>query len=89
MDLNKYFRNARERLGLTQEEFGRLFGVSARTVMRWEQGLSQPSQYQADIIAKITESDNLPDDDFLKKALIVGGVAFGLYKLLELIFKED
>lgn len=31
-------RKLRSRLGLTQAELGKLMGLSARTVMRWEGG---------------------------------------------------
>jgi transcriptional regulator with XRE-family HTH domain len=33
-----FVRAARERLGITQAEFGERLGVSKRTVIRWEQG---------------------------------------------------
>jgi transcriptional regulator with XRE-family HTH domain len=34
----EFVRAARERLGLTQAEFGDRLGVDKRTVIRWEQG---------------------------------------------------
>jgi putative transcriptional regulator len=33
----------RERMGLSQEQFARLLGVSVRTVQEWEQGRRSPS----------------------------------------------
>lgn len=36
-------KELREALGLTQEEFARMLGVSARTVSRWERGESEPT----------------------------------------------
>jgi putative transcriptional regulator len=32
----------REKLGLSQDKFAALFGLSARTVRNWEQGVRQP-----------------------------------------------
>lgn len=34
---------ARNRIGLSQQEFARLLGVSKRTLQEWEQGRRQPS----------------------------------------------
>jgi len=34
---------ARVRVGLTQQEFARLLGVSARTLQDWEQGRREPT----------------------------------------------
>jgi putative transcriptional regulator len=39
---NPDVRSLRGRLGLTQSQFARRFGVSARTVQEWEQGRRQP-----------------------------------------------
>lgn len=36
-------RVIRQKLGLSQEEFARHFGVNPRTVQDWEQGRRQPS----------------------------------------------
>jgi DNA-binding transcriptional regulator YiaG len=41
----EFVRQSRERLGLTQTEFGARLGVSKRTVIRWEQG-EQPIKRQ-------------------------------------------
>ena len=88
MSIEMKFKNSRERLGLSQEEFGRLFGVSHRTIMRWEQGKSLPTQDQADILNKIASVREFPEENFLKKAIIAGGVAYGIYKLLQLVFED-
>ena len=42
---------AREKLGMTQVEFGKLMGVSPRTVEGWEQGLKKPSGAATSLIA--------------------------------------
>jgi putative transcriptional regulator len=36
-------RSARKRLGLSQEQFADVFGVSASTLRKWEQGQYAPS----------------------------------------------
>lgn len=40
-DTHKEVRELREALGLSQEALARLLGVSARTVSRWECGISE------------------------------------------------
>ena len=35
-------KELRERIGLTQEEFSRLIGVSIKTLQNWEQGRREP-----------------------------------------------
>lgn len=35
--------DAREKLGMTQEQFARLLGISVRTIHQWEQGRRKPS----------------------------------------------
>ncbi|MDD3147083.1 MAG: helix-turn-helix domain-containing protein [Candidatus Riflebacteria bacterium] len=42
MQSHEEIKNAREELGLSQESFARIFDVSARTVIRWENGSSEP-----------------------------------------------
>jgi putative transcriptional regulator len=37
-----YVRRVRERLGFTQAEFARRFGLRERTIQEWEQGRAQP-----------------------------------------------
>lgn len=43
VDICDDVKGLREALGLPQEEFARLIGVSARTVSRWENGESEPT----------------------------------------------
>lgn len=47
----KGFKSLRQRLGLTAETSGALFGVSAQTIYNWEAGHSRPREEQ---MAKIT-----------------------------------
>jgi len=42
MQSHEEIKNAREELSLSQEAFARIFDVSARTVIRWENGSSEP-----------------------------------------------
>jgi hypothetical protein len=46
----KGLRSQRERLGLSQTDFGRLLGVSAQSIYNWERALARPRDGQ---IAKI------------------------------------
>jgi len=53
-------RRLRDKLGLTQEDFSRLLGVSFQTVNRWENGATTPSGLAdslLDSLAKIVASD--------------------------------
>jgi DNA-binding transcriptional regulator YiaG len=40
--LNERIKALRKHLGLSTEQFGRLFAVSSRTVEDWEQGRREP-----------------------------------------------
>ena len=47
-------RAIRRKLGLSQSEFARRFGFSARTVQEWEQGRAVPDQ-SARILLRVIE----------------------------------
>jgi putative transcriptional regulator len=47
-------KNARDKLGMTQVEFAKLLGVSARTLEGWEQGIKKPSGAAMSLIAIAT-----------------------------------
>ena len=49
-------RRLRERLGLTQAEFAKRFGLSRRTVEQWEQGRTVPDR-PARILLAVIERD--------------------------------
>ena len=51
--LGKRLRNERERLKLTQEEFGHIANVSKRTIIDWEKGNTFPNALQLLILTKI------------------------------------
>ena len=98
MDWSIYVKTTRKRLGLTQDQFARLLGVSPPAVQRWEYGVSKPSLLQADIIHQINQhmdeieeverENNTSIGDILKAALLGGGIAFGMYQLFKIIFDE-
>jgi transcriptional regulator with XRE-family HTH domain len=98
MEWYTYVRATRKRLGLTQEQFARLLGVSPPAVQRWEYGISKPSLLQADIINQINDhmndierveqEKNTSIGELLKTVLIGGGIAFGMYQLFKIIFDE-
>jgi putative transcriptional regulator len=69
----------RQSLGLSQTEFGQLFGVHAMTVSKWERGIATPSAYQFALmrefeIAAAAQKQRLKHD--LKQVLVgIGAVA--------------
>lgn len=52
-DIGKRIRRIRQNLGMTLEEFGKLFGTSKSIVYRWENGTSLPNPERLKNIAKI------------------------------------
>ncbi|MEW6710043.1 MAG: helix-turn-helix domain-containing protein [Candidatus Riflebacteria bacterium] len=55
------YGNARRELGLTQEEFARVFDVSPRTVIRWENGHSEPQGAAAKKMSRLLQILEDPD----------------------------
>lgn len=51
-----YVRRVRERLGFTQAEFARRFGLRERTIQEWEQGRARP-EGPARILLRVIERD--------------------------------
>jgi transcriptional regulator with XRE-family HTH domain len=49
----KGLRTHRERLGLSQTDFGRLLGVSAQTIYNWEHEVARPRDEQITKIAAV------------------------------------
>ncbi|MFB2895676.1 helix-turn-helix domain-containing protein [Aerosakkonemataceae cyanobacterium BLCC-F50] len=73
-------KRLRDELEMSQEEFGRIIGISARTVSRWEAGDSTPtftiSQMKA--LVRLLESKgksiyDLPDNFSVKPDLAING----------------
>lgn len=87
-EIPQIVKRVRGKLGISQAEFGRLVGVTAQTVRLWEYGRYIPNSDQIDLIQKLGSIENPPERDNLKKALITGGVALGLFLLLREVFKD-
>lgn len=51
--LSKIIRELRQEIGVTQEKFASLLGVTCLTVNRWENGKTQPSPLAIKQIEKI------------------------------------
>lgn len=71
-------RQARERLGISQEEAGRRLGVTLRTYARWERGESKGwVGYLAEIAQALetTESDILGGENPLSSSVTVEDLA--------------
>lgn len=75
----------RLRLGLSQVEFGQLFGCHSMTVSKWERGVLKPSAYQIALMGRFAQTAELNAEASRDqvKALIVGaGVIAALVWLL-------
>lgn len=83
-------KEVRNLLGLTQEDFARLLGVSAPAVQRWEYGTSNPKYLQADIINKLYDKREklCKMQNSIKENILGNGISESLYKLLKFIFEE-
>ena len=46
-------RALREKMGLSQSEFSKYFGIPVGSVRNWEQGLSNPPAYVVDLIYRV------------------------------------
>jgi putative transcriptional regulator len=76
----------RKALGLSQLEFGQLFGVHVMTASKWERGIAAPSAYQVALIREFEEaaaagSHRMKSE--LKQMLVGRGVAAALLLLLD------
>jgi transcriptional regulator with XRE-family HTH domain len=72
-------------LGLSQLEFGRLFGAHAMTVSKWERGVLSPTPYQALLMGQAERTVRLQKDkaaEHLKELLAVAGIVAALVWLL-------
>ena len=48
-------RELRERMGISQTEFGKLIGVEQTVVSRWERGANRPLRVYAEKISKLAQ----------------------------------
>ena len=83
MNKDQIFSLRRE-MGLSQPEFGQLFGVHPMTVSKWERDLLAPNEYQ---IALMREFQKAIQDEKARqnvKAVLIGaGIAAALLLLLD------
>lgn len=75
----------RSELGLSQVEFGQLFGTHFMTVSKWERGLLHPTAYQMvlmDQFRKTVDHKKALAHEEVKKLLVGAGVIAALVWLL-------
>jgi len=75
----------RKALGLSQVEFGQLFGVHFMTVSKWERGVAAPSAYQVALMqqfARAASAKKQQMQDEVKQTLVGLGVTAALLLLL-------
>ena len=72
-------------LGLSQVQFGQLFGVHFMTVSKWERGLLVPNTYQLALMEQFRKTANLKKveaQEQLGKLLVGAGLIAALAWLL-------
>ena len=75
----------RNSLGLSQGEFGQLFGVHAMTVSKWERGILVPTPYHVALMEqfrKTAAAREAQAKEEVKKLLVGAGVVAALAWLL-------
>lgn len=84
MDPNSIFQ-LRSDLGLSQVQFGQLFGAHFMTVSKWERGVLTPSAYQLvlmDQFRKTADQKKAQTREQVGKLLVGAGVIAALVFLL-------
>ncbi len=85
-------REIRDRLGLSQAQFGQLLGSHWVTVSKWENGHVPLNPYQAGLIDRFgtaAEQGETDLGDAVKAALVTVGVVAAVYLLLKAAFGEE
>lgn len=75
----------RRDLGLSQAEFGQLFGSHAMTVSKWERGVLAPSAYQQALLhqfRRTADKQRAQAQEKVKNLLVGAGVVAALVWLL-------
>lgn len=75
----------RHSLGLSQVEFGQLFGAHSMTVSKWERGLLKPTAYQVALLHQFhvtADTRKEQAQEQVKNLLIGAGVVAALVWLL-------
>jgi len=76
-------KSLRKRLNLTQEQFAQLFGLHSITVIRWENGDAEPSDYQKALMDTFEKSAEVKEvRETIGKVLIGAGIIAALLLLL-------
>ena len=81
----------RKSLGLSQVEFGQLFGVHSMTVSKWERGVATPSAYQFALMqgfGRAAAAKKKQIQSELKRMLVGVGVVAALHLLLAAAAEE-
>jgi len=89
LDMGKFIIGARKKLDFSQDDFGRLLGVTRIAVNRWEKGKSFPNKEHWELIKTFSKIKKPPTNKNIKKAFIVGGVPLGLFMMLDQFYKEN
>lgn len=86
----------RTKLGLSRPGFAKLLGVDVRTVYRWESGESIPTGSAEAVLVGVNQAIASSSPEKASSALssigamaAVGGLAFLIYKLIELLTQSD
>jgi DNA-binding transcriptional regulator YiaG len=79
----------RKKLGLTQAQFGKLFGAHPITVVRWESGEYQPNTHQIMLMENFEKSAQDKEVQKTLAGILIGaGVAAALFLLLKAAMKS-
>ena len=74
----------RKSLGLSQAQFGNLFGIHPMTVSKWERGILRPTNYQLALMNDFAKAAKKKEvTDTIGAVLIGAGVVAALYLLLK------
>lgn len=82
--MNSHIATLRKEMGLSQPEFGQLFGVHPMTVSKWERGVLAPNEYQLALMREFLKAIQDEKAKQTVKAVLIGaGIAAALLLLLE------
>lgn len=91
MTLSKdHIKQTREKLKLTQVQFGQLLGVHPLTVSKWERGQLAPTPHQQALIQSFGVAGNAKENvgEQVAGLLVTAGVAIALFALLHAAFED-
>ncbi|MFN6529331.1 helix-turn-helix transcriptional regulator [Nostoc sp. ChiSLP03a] len=69
LKISDFIRQLRQQLDLSQEKFAAKLGVSLRTINRWENGATVPSQMALKLIEEMLEKMGKADKRLAHKSL--------------------